>query len=117
MEEVVKLRGSYGDAKTTDEKMKAANDMSLGISKLIAVAEAYPDLKANENFVSLQNDLKDTEDKISYARGFYNDTVLTYNNKVQMVPSNIVAGICGFKKAAFFEADEKDKETPKVSFE
>lgn len=116
-EEVIKARNTYVTAKTPEEEMKAAGEVTGALSKLFALSENYPELKANENFLSLQNDLKDTEDKISYARGFYNDTVLTYNNKVEMVPSNIVAGICGFKKAAFFEADEKDKETPKVSFE
>ena len=116
LEEVVKLRGSYGDAKTNEEKMKASNDLSLGISKLIAVAEAYPDLKANENFVKLQEDLKDTEDKISYARQFYNDTVLALNNKIEQFPSNIVANMFGFKQEAFFEADEKERENVKVEF-
>ena len=115
-EEVIKARNTYVSAKTPEEEMKASGAVTEALSKLFALSESYPELKANENFLSLQNDLKDTEDKISYARGFYNDSVLTYNNKVQMVPSNIVAGICGFKKAAFFEADEKDKEAPKVSF-
>ena len=86
------------------------------LNRLFALAEAYPDLKANQNFVSLQNDLRDTEDKISTMRQFYNDTVLTYNNKVQTIPSNIVASISHFKEESFFEIDEKDKETPKVSF-
>lgn len=116
-EEVIKARNSYVSAKTPEEEMKASGEVTQALGRLFALSESYPELKANENFLSLQNDLKDTEDKISYARGFYNDTVLTYNNKVEMVPSNIVAGICNFKKAAFFEADEKDKETPKVSFE
>ena len=86
------------------------------LNRLFALAEAYPDLKANQNFMSLQNDLRDTEDKISTMRQFYNDTVLTYNNKVQTIPSNIVASISHFKEEEFFEIDEKDKETPKVSF-
>ena len=115
-EEVIKARNTYVNAKTPEDEMKASGAVTEALSKLFALSESYPELKANENFLSLQNDLKDTEDKISYARGSYNDSVLTYNNKVQMVPSNIVAGICGFKKAAFFEADEKDKEAPKVSF-
>ena len=96
--------------------MKASTGVSNALSKLFALAENYPELKANQNFLSLQNDLKDTEDKISYARQFYNDSVLTYNNKVEMVPSNIVASMTGFKKGTFFEAEEKDKEAPKVSF-
>ena len=116
LEEVIKLRNVYGDAKTDEEKMKAADSLSLGISKLVAVAEAYPDLKANENFLSLQNDLKDTEDKISYARQFYNDTVLALNNKIEQFPSNIVAGMFGFNKEAFFEAKTEERENVKVEF-
>ena len=117
LEEVIKARNTYVSASTPEEEMKASGEVTQALSKLFALSESYPDLKANENFLGLQNDLKDTEDKISYSRQFYNDSVLTYNNKVQMVPSNIVANICGFKKAPFFEAEEKDKETPKVSFE
>ena len=115
-EEVIKARNTYVSATTPEEEMKASGAVSEALSKLFALSESYPDLKANQNFMSLQNDLKDTEDKISYARQFYNDSVLTYNNKVEMVPSNIVANMTGFKKAAFFEVDEKDKETPQVSF-
>ena len=116
-EDVIKARNTYVSAKTPEEEMKASGEVTQALNKLFALAESYPDLKANENFLSLQNDLKETEDKISYSRQFYNDSVLSYNNKVQMVPSNIVANIGGFQKAAFFEAEEKDKETPKVSFE
>lgn len=116
-EEVIKARNTYVSAKTPEDEMKASGEVTQALNKLFALAESYPDLKANENFLSLQNDLKETEDKISYARQFYNDTVLSYNNKVEMVPSNIVANIANFKKASFFEAEEKDKEIPKVSFE
>ena len=115
-EEVIKARNTYLEAKTPEEEMKASSGVSNALSRLFALAENYPELKANTNFLSLQNDLKDTEDKISYARQFYNDSVLTYNNKVEMVPSNIVANITGFKKGTLFEAEEKDKEAPKVSF-
>ena len=116
-EEVIKARNTYVSAKTPEDEMKASGEVTQALNKLFALAESYPDLKANENFLSLQNDLKETEDKISYARQFYNDTVLSYNNKVEMVPSNIVANIANFKKASFFEAEEKDREVPKVSFE
>ena len=116
VEEVIKARNTYVSAKTPEEEMKASGAVTEALSKLFALSENYPELKANQNFLSLQNDLKDTEDKISYARQFYNDSVLTYNNKVEMVPSNIVANMTGFKKASFFETDEKDKEAPKVSF-
>lgn len=115
-EEVIQARNTYLSANTPEAEMKASTGVSNALSKLFALAENYPELKANQNFLSLQNDLKDTEDKISYARQFYNDSVLTYNNKVEMVPSNIVANMTGFKKGTFFEAEEKDKEAPKVSF-
>ena len=115
-EEVIQARNTYLSANTPEAEMKASTGVSNALSKLFALAENYPELKANQNFLSLQNDLKDTEDKISYARQFYYDSVLTYNNKVEMVPSNIVASMTGFKKGTFFEAEEKDKEAPKVSF-
>ena len=115
-EEVIKARNTYVNATTPEEEMKASGEVTAALSRLFALSESYPELKANTNFMSLQDDLKDTEDKISYARQFYNDSVLTYNNKVEMIPSNIVANMAGFKKAAFFEVEEKDKETPKVSF-
>lgn len=116
LDEVIKLRGSYGNAKTNEEKMKAANDLSLGLSKLIAVAEAYPDLKANDNFLKLQDDLKDTEDKISYARQFYNDSVLALNNKIEQFPSNMIANMFNFKQETFFEAAQEERENVKVEF-
>ena len=116
LEDVVKARNNFVTASTPEEEMKASGEITQALSRLFALSENYPDLKANQNFVSLQNDLKETEDKISIARQFYNDTVLSYNNKVEMVPSNIVAGLFGFKKAAFFEIEEADKAAPKVSF-
>ena len=116
LEDVVKARNNFVTASTPEEEMKASGEITQALSRLFALSENYPDLKANQKFVSLQNDLKETEDKISIARQFYNDTVLTYNNKVEMVPSNIVAGLFGFKKAAFFEIEEADKAAPKVSF-
>lgn len=116
LKEVIEARNTYVAASTPEEEMKASGEVTKALNKLFALSESYPDLKANENFMALQKDLKDTEDKISYARQFYNDTVLTYNNKVEMVPSNIVAGIFKFKKATFFEASEEDKKTPEVKF-
>lgn len=116
LEEVIQARSSFVSSKTPEEEMKNSNMLTEAVSKLFALAESYPDLKANQNFLSLQNDLKDTEEKIALARQFYNDTVLTYNNKVQTVPTNIVASLFGFKKAEFFEIQESEKETPKVSF-
>ena len=104
------------NAGSVNEKIEANNELTGALNKLFALAEAYPDLKANENFLSLQNDLKDTEDKITYARQFYNDSAMGYNNLTQMFPSNIVAGMFGFKKFEYFKAEEKEKEVPKVEF-
>ena len=116
LEKVIQARNNYSNAKTEAEKIVASNEMSRGVMNIMALAESYPDLKANINFVDLQNQLKDVEDKISYARQFYNDTVLMYNNKIEMFPSNLVASIFKFTKEAFFEADEKERENVKVKF-
>lgn len=116
LKEVVEARNKAVNAGTVNEKLAANQELSGALNKLFALAESYPDLKANENFLSLQNDLKDTEDKITYARQFYNDSAMSFNNLVEMFPSNIVAGLFGFKKFEFFKADEKEKETPEVKF-
>ena len=116
LKEVIAARNTYVAASTPEEEMKASGEVTKALNKLFALSESYPELKANENFMSLQNDLKDTEDKISMARQFYNDTVLTYNNKVESVPSNIVANMGGFKKGEFFQIDESEKEAPTVKF-
>ena len=116
LESVIAARNNYANAKTDVEKVAAANEMSKGVMNIMALAENYPDLKANTNFIDLQNQLKEVEDKISYARQFYNDSVLMYNNKIEMFPSNLVASIFGFKKETFFEADEKERENVKVKF-
>lgn len=86
------------------------------IGRLLAVAEDYPDLKASQNFLDLQNELSDTEDKIEMARRFYNGAVRTLNVKVQSVPSNLIAGPLGFRQQQFFEIDEADALTPNVEF-
>lgn len=99
------------------DQAKAENFLSQTLRSLFAVMENYPDLKANQNMLALQEELTSTENKISYARQHYNDSVLALNNKVEMFPSNIVAGIFNFKKAEFFELeDEAQREAPKVSF-
>ena len=116
LEKIIAARNGYMNAKSDDEKIEASKEVSQGISKIFALAESYPELKANTNFVELQNQLKDVEDKISYARQFYNDSVLKYNNKIEMFPSNLVASIFGFKKESFFEADEKERENVQVKF-
>ena len=96
---------------------KAEAGLSGALSKLLAVVENYPDLKANQNFLALQEELTSTENKISFSRQFYNDSVLGYNNKIQMFPSNMVAGMTGFKADEFFEVEAPaEREVPKVSF-
>ena len=115
-EKVIQARNGYANAKTDAEKLAASKEMSQGVMQIFALAENYPELKANSNFLELQGQLKEVEDKISYARQFYNDSVLMYNNKIEMFPSNLVASMFGFKKEAFFEADEKERENVEVKF-
>jgi len=99
------------------ERAKAEGDLSSALNRLLAVAERYPDLKASQNFLALQEELASTENKISFSRQFYNDSVLNYNNQTQMFPSNIIAGMAGFKPGEFFEVTvAAEKEAPKVSF-
>jgi len=114
--EVIEARNRFQSANTPEEEMAASGDLSKALSRLMVLTESYPELKANENFLSLQADLKDSEEKIAYARQFYNDSVLNYMNKVQMFPSNIVASMFGFKEMKYFEIAEGEKEAPKVSF-
>ena len=96
---------------------RAEGELSQALGRLFAVAENYPDLKASQNFVALQEELTSTENKISFARQFYNDSVLQYNNKTQMFPSNIIAAMGGFKAGEFFEVtDTAERDVPKVSF-
>ncbi len=96
---------------------KAEGELSSALSRLLAVVENYPDLKANQNFLALQEELTSTENKISFSRQFYNDSVLKYNNKTQMFPSNAVAGMTGLKASEFFEVEvAAEREAPKVSF-
>ena len=116
LEGVVKARNSYVTADTLGEQLKADGELSQAISKLFALTESYPDLKANENFNNLQNELSEIEQKIVYARQFYNDSVLKLNNKVEMFPSNLVAKMFNFSKKEFFEATSTERETVKVKF-
>jgi len=115
-ENVIKARNSFNSATTPEEEMKASGELTGALGRLFAVAEAYPELKANEGFMNLQKELSEIEDKIAAARQFYNDTVLTLNNKVEMVPSNIVASLFKFKKEAFFEVEESERKAPEVKF-
>jgi len=96
---------------------KAEGELSAALSRLLAVAESYPDLKANQNFLALQEELTSTENKISFSRQYYNDSVLRYNNQTQMFPSNVVAGMFRFKADEFFEVTvPEERAAPRVSF-
>lgn len=116
LEGVIEARNKAVNAKTTKEEMQASGEVTQALGRLFALTEAYPDLKANTNFMDLQNNLKEAEDKISFGRQFYNDVVLKYKNKIEMFPSNIVASMFNFKQEPFFEASETDKEVPQVKF-
>lgn len=117
LEEVTKARTGVMNASTVEETSAADNQLTDALKTLFAVAENYPDLKANSNFQQLQGELSDTEDKIAYARQFYNDVVLKYNNACQQFPSSLLAGIFGFKEETFFEAPESERAVPEVKFE
>ena len=101
---------------STESRAKASNQITDALKSIFAVAENYPDLKANENFKMLQEELSGTESKIAYARQFHNDSVMDYNIKVQRFPTNIIAGIFKFTKKEFFEAEGKEKKNINVEF-
>ena len=115
-ENVTKARASMMSAGSLQEKAEANNQLSGALKSLFAVAEAYPDLKANTNFQDLQRQLEDTEDKVSFSRQFYNSNVLEFNSKVQLFPGSIIAGMFGFKTAEFFAATEEEKKKVDVKF-
>lgn len=117
LENITEARSRAMGADSVADKAKAETELNGAMSKFFVVVENYPDLKANQNFLSLQEELTSTENKISFSRQNYNDQVLFYNNKIQMFPSNIVAGMFGFKEEVFFEIEEpKEREVPKVNF-
>jgi LemA protein len=115
-EKVTEARTRAMGAGTTADKAAAENMLSQTLKSLFAVAEAYPDLKANQNFLELQRELTDTEDKIQASRRFYNGNVRDFNTKIQVFPNNIFAGMLGFTAREFFEAGEGEKEAVKVEF-
>ena len=115
-EEVTKARTAAQQAQGVAPQAEAENVLTAAIGRLFAVAEQYPQLRATENFQDLQAQLTDTEGKIAVARQIYNDTVLTYNNAVQTVPTNIVAGLFNFAARDFFEIEEPVREAPRVQF-
>ena len=117
LNQVTNLRSSWADAKTVDEKAKLDNQLSESLKTIMAVAENYPDLKANQNFSELQTELTNTENKISYSRQFYNDTVTRYNTKLEVFPSNIIASMFHFTAETLFEVDNPEaKKNVKVDF-
>ena len=112
------VKGYAGHEKDVFENVtsEANNALTGALTSLFAIAENYPELKADQNFKELQSELTETEDKISYSRQFYNDAVLMYNNKCEQFPSNIIAGMFNFKEADFFEIASGEREAPKVQF-
>jgi LemA protein len=117
LEAVIQARAAAVGAQGVQAQTQAEQGLSGALGRLMLVVEQYPDLKANQNFQSLQEELTTTENRIGFARQLYNDTTMNYNTRVESVPSNIVAGIGGFKKEDFFEVeDEAAREAPQVSF-
>ncbi len=117
LEAITKARNLAMKADTVGEHAKAESQLNQAMSNFYVVVESYPDLKANTNFLSLQEELTSTENKIGFARQYYNDSAMQFNNKIEMFPSNIVAGMFNFDQAEFFEIeDETEREAPKVSF-
>lgn len=113
---VIEARNSALTAKTPNAEIDANNQLSGALTKLFALSEAYPELKADSNFRNLQENLKDIEDKIAYARQFYNDTVLKYKNAIETFPTVLIAGMLGFKQEQFFELADNEKQNVKVQF-
>lgn len=115
-EKVTKERASLVSAKGAMEKASAKNQLSETLKSIFAVAENYPDLKASQNFMELQEELSDTENKIAYARQFYNGMVMEYNTKLKVFPNVFLARLLNFKEAEFFGTTEEEKQPVKVSF-
>lgn len=115
LEEVTKARASLISGSLKD-KAKASNQITEALKSIFAVAESYPQLKANENFKQLQEELSGTESKIAYARQFYNDSVMSYNEALQVFPKNLLAKLFGFMEREFFEVEKKERESVKVEF-
>jgi len=115
-ENVAKERSALMNAKGVEGKAEANNQLTQTLKSLFAVAEAYPELKASDNFKELQQEVEDTENKIAYSRQFYNSNVLDYNTKLQVFPNVFFAKLLSFKPAEFFGATEEERKTVKVSF-
>ncbi len=116
-EKITSLRSSWSDAKTVSEKASLDSELSNTLKTIMAVSENYPDLKANQNFSELSEELRNTENKISFSRQFYNDTVTMYNTKLEVFPSNIIAGMFNFKPRDLFETENDEaRKNVKVDF-
>ncbi|MEM9039775.1 MAG: LemA family protein [Actinomycetota bacterium] len=117
LEAVIEARNAAIAAPDTPADQAQADNMLTGaLRQIFALGEAYPELKANQNFLALQEELTATEGRVAYARQFYNDSVLTYNTKIEAVPTNVVANMLNYSKREYFEADEAAREAPDVSF-
>lgn len=116
-ENVTKARSSLMSAGSLAEKAEANNQLTSALKSVFAIAESYPELKANTNFQDLQRQLEDTEDKVAYSRQFYNANVLEFNTKIEVFPGNILAGIFSFKAFEFFQATEEERKKVDVKFE
>jgi LemA protein len=115
-EAVTQARANAINAQSPAEQAQAENVLSGALKSLFAVAEAYPDLKANQNFLNLQEELTSAEDRVAYARQYYNDSVLSYNTQIQKFPTVVLAGMFNFEKREFYDAEPEATETPQVSF-
>lgn len=115
-EKVIQARSAAMGAQSIEDKAKAENALSQTLKSIFALAENYPDLKASQNFLQLQDDLRDTEDKIQAARRFYNANVRDFNTKIQVFPNNLIAAQLKFKKFEFFDIDEAERANPQVKF-
>jgi LemA protein len=115
-EQVAKSRQAMMNARTIDDSAEAANMMNAALGRLFALSESYPELKANENFRVLQEELSAIENKIAYARQFYNDAVLQYNNAIETIPGVFIAGPMGKSKHVYLEIPETERQAPQVSF-
>ena len=116
MVQVTEARAKVGGAGNVPDKISANNQLSGALSRLMVVVEKYPDLKSNQNFMALQDELAGTENRIAVERMRYNEAVKIYNQGIRSFPANIIAGMCNFKEAAFFEAPKEAKEAVKVKF-
>lgn len=115
-ERVTQARAAAAAATSVEQRAHAESEVSRALVDVLATAEAYPELKANQNFLDLQTQLKDLEQKIAYARQFYNDVVLKYNNQLQTVPTNVVANLFHFESREYFETQGEDRNVPRFSF-